>query len=175
MRTVISISAIPSYSGGVMDTSDYPSIDACGLVVFYGNHVLLVKQKELWGLPNVECKKHEQYRNTAIRGTEEKTGLSKLYFDITRSLFSTQHISEYEDVAHIKTTHWFLAKFIGPQDHVFYPDISTGINEIEWVSLNDIQVYMNSMKSYARYMLELTLSLLKVEQDKVRNEYGKNI
>ena len=47
------------------------TIESCGLIVFNGNSVLLIKRKDKWDLPKGKHEEGEQYRETALRETDE--------------------------------------------------------------------------------------------------------
>ena len=165
-ENVTSIFPYPYYNGGLMPEK---TVESCGLVAFRGNSVLLMKRNNKWDLPKGKSEENEQRRNTALRECEEETGLRQTYFEISRELFPTQHFASYEGETYLKTTYWFLAKFTGPSDHVFHPQTGEGIVECDWVSLNDVHTYLPNMKEYARYILVLTLDLLKSEQLNIRS------
>ena len=161
-----SIFPYTSNNGGIMPEK---TVESCGIVAFKGNSVLLMKRNGVWDLPKGKSEENEQHVITALRECEEETGLRKAYFQISRELFPTQHFTSYEGETYLKTTYWFLAKFTGPSDHVFHPQTGEGIVECDWVSLNDVHTYLPNMKEYARYILVLTLDLLKSEQLNIRS------
>ena len=160
-----SIFPYTSNNGGIMPEK---TVESCGIVAFKGNSVLLMKRNGVWDLPKGKSEENEQHVITALRECEEETGLRKSYLQISRELFPTQHFTTYQDDIHLKTTYWFLAKFVGPIDHIFYPQHDEGITECDWVSLSTINDYLPNMREYARYILVLTLDLLKMEQHKMR-------
>jgi|TARA_R110000824_G_scaffold297432_1_gene485629 8-oxo-dGTP pyrophosphatase MutT (NUDIX family) len=146
------------------------TIESCGLIVFNGNSVLLIKRKDEWDLPKGKHEEGEQYRETALRETDEETGLRAQDLDISRELFPTKHFTNYDGDHHLKTTHWFLAKYKGPTDHLLIPQEDEGIQDVKWVSLGIIEQYLPEMRDYARYILNLTLDLLKVEQTQLKKK-----
>ena len=152
--------------GGTMSTV-FKTIDSCGLIAFKGNSMLCIKRNGMWDLPKGKHQEGEQFSQTALRETEEETGLNKLYFDVTRSLAPTIHYSQYDQ--QLKTTHWFLAKFNGPINHVFYPQFIKGITEVEWISLQAMPKIIPTMRSYAQDVLHNTFQILKAEQYRLRN------
>ena len=146
------------------------TIESCGLIVFNGNSVLLIKRKDKWDLPKGKHEEGEQYRETALRETDEETGIPERDLDISRELFPTKHFTKYDGKHHLKTTHWFLAKYKGPTDHILIPQEEEGIEEIKWISLGIINHYLPEMREYARYILNLTLDLLKIEQKRLKKK-----
>ena len=146
------------------------TIESCGLIVFNGNSVLLIKRKDKWDLPKGKHEEGEQYRETALRETDEETGIPERDLDIFRELFPTKHFTKYDGKHHLKTTHWFLAKYKGPTDHILIPQEEEGIEEIKWISLGIINQYLPEMRDYARYVLNLTLDLLKIEQKRLKKK-----
>ena len=146
------------------------TIESCGLIVFNGNSVLLIKRKDKWDLPKGKHEEGEQYRETALRETDEETGIPKIDLEISSELFPTQHFTKYDGKHHLKTTHWFLAKYKGPTDHILIPQEEEGIEEIKWISLGIINQYLPEMREYARYILNLTLDLLKIEQKRLKKK-----
>ncbi len=155
--------------GGVM-VLGYNTVESCGLIVFNGNHVLLIKRNGKWDLPKGKHEEGEQYRETALRETDEETGLRKNELEITTELFPTQHFTKYDDKHYIKTTHWFLAKYRGPQDHMLFPQEEEGIEDVKWISLGIINQYLPEMRGYARYILNFTLKLMKMEQKRLKEK-----
>ena len=178
----------------------YNTVESCGLVVFNGNHVLLIKRNGKWDLPKGKLDDGEGFKvaakreveeecgiavdkvkmkicatkhtydtygelclkKTALRETDEETGLRKNDLDITTDLFPTQHFTQYDDEPYIKTTHWFLAKYRGPQNHILIPQEEEGIEDVKWISLGIINQYLPEMRGYARYILNFTLKLMKM-------------
>ena len=118
-----------------MDIHNFDTVESCGLVVFKGNHVLLIKRRDKWDLPKGKHEEGEHYREPAV-----------------------------------KTTHWFLAKYKGPNDHVLIPQDEEDIQDVQWVSLSIIGQYLPEMRGYARYILELTLNVLKIEQQRLKEK-----
>lgn len=155
--------------GGVM-VLGYNTVESCGLIVFNGNHVLLIKRNGKWDLPKGKHEEGEQYRETALRETDEETGLRQMDIVITDELFPTQHFTTYDEIHHIKTTYWFLAKYKGPQDHMLFPQEEEGIEDVQWISLGIIGQYLPEMRGYARYILEFTLMLMTVEQKRLKEK-----
>ena len=153
-----------------MDIHNFDTVESCGLLVFKGNHVLLIKRRDKWDLPKGKHEEGEQYRETALRETDEETGIPQRDLEITTELFPTQHFTTYEDKQHLKTTHWFLAKYKGPNDHVLIPQEEEELQDVQWVSLSIIGQYLPEMRGYARYILELTLNVLKVEQQRLKQK-----
>ena len=162
---VTSIFPYTSNNGGIMPEK---TVESCGIVAFKGNSVLLMKRNGVWDLPKGKSEENEQHVITALRECEEETGLRKAYFQISRELFPTHHFTSYGGETYLKITFWFLGKFVGPIDHIFYPQHDEGITECDWVSLSTINDYLPNMREYARYILVLTLDLLKMEQHKMR-------
>ena len=150
--------------------SDFNTVESCGLVVFGGNSVLLIKRENKWDLPKGKKEAGETYRQTALRETDEETGIPQHDLEIVRDLFPTQHFTIYSGDHYIKTTHWFLAKYRGPNDHVLIPETDEDIEEVKWVSIGIIGQYLPEMRGYARYVMELTLEMLYIEQQSLKDK-----
>ena len=155
--------------GGYM-VLGYETVESCGLIVFNGNHVLLIKRNGNWDLPKGKHEEGEQYTQTALRETDEETGIRQTDLVITDELFPTQHFTTYDGKHHIKTTYWYMAKYRGPQDHMLFPQEEEGIEDVKWISLGIIDQYLPEMRGYARYILEFTLTLLKMEQKRLKKK-----
>ena len=149
---------------------DFDTVESCGLVVFRGNSVLLIKREDKWDLPKGKHEEGESYRQTALRETDEETGLLANTIEISSYLIPTQHFTKYELKHQLKTTYWFLAKYKGPDDHVLFPQEDEGITDVQWVSLSIINQYIPEMRGYARYILEFTLKLLRIEQKRLKEK-----
>jgi len=148
----------------------YDTVTSCGLIVFNGNNVLLIKRDGKWDLPKGKHEDGEQYRQTALRETDEETGIRQTDLVITDELFPTQHFTTYGGLQYLKTTHWFMAKYRGPQDHMLFPQEEEGIEDVRWISIGIMDQYLSDMRGYARYILDFTLTLLKVEQTRLRKK-----
>ena len=148
----------------------YDTVTSCGLIVFNGNNVLLIKRDGKWDLPKGKHEDGEQYRQTALRETDEETGIRQTDLVITDELFPTQHFTTYGGLQYLKTTHWFMAKYRGPQDHMLFPQEEEGIEDVRWISIGIMDQYLSDMRGYARYILHFTLTLLKVEQTRLRKK-----
>ena len=148
----------------------FDTVDSCGLIVFRGNNVLLINRNGKWDLPKGKHEDGEQYRQTALRETDEETGIPQRDIDVTTELFPTQHFTEYDGEHRLKTTHWFLAKYRGPYDHVLFPQEDEGIEDVQWLSIGVLHAYIPNMREYARYILTFTLKLLEIEQIRLKNK-----
>ena len=148
----------------------YDTVTSCGLIVFNGNNVLLIKRDGKCDLPKGKHEDGEQYRQTALRETDEETGIRQTDLVITDELFPTQHFTTYGGLQYLKTTHWFMAKYRGPQDHMLFPQEEEGIEDVRWISIGIMDQYLSDMRGYARYILDFTLTLLKVEQTRLRKK-----
>ena len=148
----------------------YDTVTSCGLIVFNGNNVLLIKRDGKWDLPKGKHEDGEQYRQTALRETDEETGIRQTDLVITDELFPTQHFTTYGGLQYLKTTHWFMAKYRGPQDHMLFPQEEEGIEDVRWISIGSMDQYLSDMRGYARYILDFTFTLLKVEQTRLRKK-----
>ena len=148
----------------------YDTVTSCGLIVFNGNNVLLIKRDGKWDLPKGKHEDGEQYRQTALRETDEETGIRQTDLVITDELFPTQHFTTYGGLQYLKTTHWFMAKYRGPQDHMLFPQEEEGIEDVRWISIGIMDQYLSDMRGYARYILDFTLTLLKVEQTRLKKK-----
>ena len=150
--------------------ADFNTVESCGLVVFGGNSVLLITRRAKWDLPKGKHESKESYIETALRETDEETGIPKRDLEITTDLFPTHHFTQSDGKHCLKTTHWFLAKYRGPNDHVLIPQNDEGIEAVKWVSLGIINQYLPEMRGYARYILAFTLKLLRVEQKRLKEK-----
>ena len=50
------------------------------------------------------------------------------------------------------------------------PQNDEGIDEVKWVSLGIIDQYLPEMRGYAKYVMDLTLMMLSIEQKRLKKK-----
>jgi 8-oxo-dGTP pyrophosphatase MutT (NUDIX family) len=107
-------------------------IAAGGLVLNEKNELLMIFRRKKWDLPKGKLDEDESIEACALREVKEETGLQNL----TLEKFINITLHEYEDPylneKVIKETHWF--KMYAPNNQQLIPQLSEGIEKIEWVS-----------------------------------------
>ncbi len=65
--------------GSTASTEDIPLVNAAGIIIFLQGEpaqFLLMKHKHRWDLPKGHCEQGESFLQTALRETEEETGIA---------------------------------------------------------------------------------------------------
>jgi len=145
---------------------EHQTIESCGMIVLEGSSVLLIEKNGQWDLPKGTRETGESCRETALRELYEETSISHCDVQVLTQLIDTSHFSWSEDTVYLKTTHWYLGDYRGSKQNIIYPDLDENITQVIWVPLSTIMEYVPIMRSYARYILEFTITLLQIERKK---------
>jgi len=115
-------------------------VTAAGGVVYKNetNHpkVLLIFRRGVWDLPKGKLEDGETIRECAVREVAEEVGIEK-HPEITHTLDDTYHEYDQGGVHYGKTTHWFAMRLTTDPVSGFKPQKQEGIEEVEWVSLQE--------------------------------------
>lgn len=125
-----------------------PNVIAGGGKVFNKEgKVLFIFRNDKWDLPKGKAEKRETIDKTAIRETEEETGVQGL--KIRKPLERTYHIFKRNGRFKIKVTYWFEMEtdFNGS----LRPQKNEGITKVKW--LGDDEIYAALKNSYANIKL----------------------
>ncbi len=119
-------------------------IAAGGWVFNNVGDILMIDRLNYWDIPKGHIEKNETLQKCAIREVEEETGIANL--SIVEELGISRHLFRYSEGSPeiLKVTHWFrmYSNYIG----TFNPQISEGVEKVEWVSSDRINEYLS--KSY---------------------------
>lgn len=112
---------------------------AGGVVTNEKDKLLLIFRKGFWDLPKGKLDKGESLEQCAVREVSEETGLKNIKLE---SPFTTTYHTYHEGSRFIlKDSHWFLMSVNGKQQ--LHPQQEEGIEEIKWLSMDDIPSYLD--------------------------------
>ncbi|MGY5848840.1 NUDIX hydrolase [Salegentibacter sp. F14] len=121
-----------------------PVVTAGGGMVFNDkNEILFIYRNKRWDLPKGKTEKGEEIAASALRETEEETGVKNL--KLTGFLAKTYHVFKRKGKFRLKVTHWY-------QMHSDYsgeliPEEKEGIEKAKWKNLEKSRKALR--KSYA--------------------------
>lgn len=127
---------------------------AGGLVKNIDQSLLFIKRLGVWDLPKGKIDEGETPEIAAIREVEEECGVKGL--EIIRQLDSTYHIYrspflKFPDNLVLKETKWFLMSC--DDDQKLVPQLEENIEEVRWISLNEIdKVMQNTYLSVCEFL-----------------------
>ncbi|RLD44430.1 MAG: hypothetical protein DRI86_07570 [Bacteroidetes bacterium] len=106
--------------------------------------VMMIDRLNYWDIPKGHIEKNETLQICAIREVEEETGIANL--SIVEELGISRHLFRYSEGSPeiLKVTHWF--RMYSNYSGTFNPQISEGVEKVEWVSSDRINEYL--YKSY---------------------------
>ena len=134
-----------------MNRDELPQMFAAGGVVLCGGHALLIRKHRLLDLPKGKLDyPGEPYAQCALREISEETGLDPALLAIRAPLCLTSYISYYRIGPVNKTVQWFLLDYAGTLADALTPDFSEGIDQCQWVALEDLAETMRATRSYLR-------------------------
>ncbi|MCB9196620.1 MAG: NUDIX domain-containing protein [Flavobacteriales bacterium] len=114
---------------------DHKRIEAAGgIVLNRENQILFIDRLGYWDLPKGKVEKDEELKLAAIREVEEECGITGPKID--RKLLKTFHTYAAGRRKFLKTTHWYLMRYIG--DEQLIPQEEEGITAVRWVDRDNM-------------------------------------
>ena len=134
-----------------MNRDDLPKMYAAGGLVLCGGHALVIRKHRLLDLPKGKLDYlDEPYEQCALREISEETGLSPSSISIRAPLCKTDYISYYRIGPVNKTVQWFLLDYAGDLSDPLKPDLTEGIDQVQWVAVGDLPEKMRAARPYLR-------------------------
>ncbi|MFA5301669.1 MAG: NUDIX domain-containing protein [Bacteroidales bacterium] len=128
---------------------------AGGVVTNKNGDVLMIYRYGRWDLPKGKQEPGESLWETALREVAEETGARGL--QITGDQFAaTYHTYRFQGKNVLKTTAWF--RMTAEERSSLNPQTEEGIEKTEWVSLQDMEKYLEA--SYASIRLLIRSKIL---------------
>lgn len=122
---------------------------AGGIVENSQQEILLIKRLGKWDLPKGKADKGENAKTTAEREVEEECGVK---IKISKKVSSSWHTYTQKGQTVIKRTKWFRMDLIS--DRRMKPQTEEGIEEIKWISIDNLDIYMENTYSSIQFILE---------------------
>ena len=110
---------------------------AGGLVRNNLDEILLIHRLGKWDLPKGKQEPCESIENTAVREVAEECGLLANEIEQGDLICKTTHFYEIDSQDVEKTTYWYLMRYNA--DTALVPQTEEGIEEVKWVSLEDVK------------------------------------
>ena len=133
-----------------MNRDELPQMFAAGGLVLCGGSALVIRKHRLLDLPKGKLDyPNEPYENCALREISEETGLPPYSISIRSTLCRTNYISYYRigpvtnyisyyKIGPVnKTVQWFLLDYDGDLSDPLQPDLTEGIDQVQWVPLEE--------------------------------------
>ena len=134
-----------------MNRDELPQMFAAGGLVLCGGHALVIRKHRLVDLPKGKLDYlDEPYENCALREISEETGLPPSSISIRSTLCRTNYISYYKIGPVNKTVQWFLLDYAGELSDSLQPDLTEGIDQVQWVPLEDLLERLRAARPYLR-------------------------
>ncbi len=134
-----------------MNRDELPKMYAAGGLVLCGGHALVIRKHRLLDLPKGKLDyPGEPYETCALREISEETGLPHTSLTISNPLCRTRYISYYRIGPVDKTVQWFLLDYAGELSDPLQPDLHEGIDQCQWVPLDNLPDRMRSARPYLR-------------------------
>jgi 8-oxo-dGTP pyrophosphatase MutT (NUDIX family) len=117
------------------------SIEAAGGVVFTNSdEILLIFRRGKWDLPKGKVDPGETIMECALREVMEETGLQTL--TLMNKIGSSFYCYRENGQAVFKQVQWF--KMIAANNDNLVPQAEEDITELKWVSVNDLEPYLQN-------------------------------
>ena len=136
--------------------TDFDTVESCGLVVFNGNSVLLIKRKDKWDLPKGKMEKNEDIRSCALREVEEETGVKVV---VQEKICHTWHTYTKNKKYILKKTYWYQMECL--DDLQIGPQIEEGIDDVKWMTLSQVRASLYDSYRTIRVVMQEYHKLLK--------------
>ena len=134
-----------------MNRAELPQMFAAGGLVLCGGSALVIRKHRLLDLPKGKLDyPNEPYENCALREISEETGLPPYSISIRSPLCRTNYISYYRIGPVNKTVQWFLLDYEGDLSDPLKPDLTEGIDQVQWVPLEDLLERLRAARPYLR-------------------------
>ncbi|MFN2458829.1 MAG: NUDIX hydrolase [Chitinophagaceae bacterium] len=111
---------------------------AGGLVYSSQKNLLLIFRRGKWDLPKGKIDAGEDFETCTVREVKEETGLKNV--DLQQPLTITYHTYREKENYILKECNWFL--LFANEEQVLTPQIEEDIEKCEWVSLHDLNPYL---------------------------------
>lgn len=127
-------------------------IAAGGVVQNAEQQILLIFRRKFWDLPKGKLDEGETIENCAIREVEEETGVHPL--TITQFIGKTHHqyVDKWIGEEVIKESHWYF--MTTSFNSKLIPQIEEDIEEIRWVNISDLHLYLQNSFDTIRQVIE---------------------
>ncbi|MDQ8201983.1 NUDIX domain-containing protein [Pelagicoccus sp. SDUM812003] len=129
---------------------------AGGLTVDDQERVLFIFKDGRWDLPKGLVERKQSPEETALSEVSEETGLSAKQIKLVCELIPTSHISKYAKTKSLKTTRWFLLRYLGSESR-FQPQTEEGIEHCEWIPTWDLERPLANCPARIRYLVSFWL------------------
>lgn len=134
-----------------MNRDELPKMYAAGGLVLCGGHALIIRKHRLLDLPKGKLDYlGEPFEQCALREISEESGLSSSLLSIRSPLCRTRYISYYRIGPVDKTVQWFLLDYAGELSDPLQPDLSEGIDQCQWISMDSLLERLRAARPYLR-------------------------
>lgn len=132
-----------------MNRDELPKMYAAGGLVLCGGHALVIRKHRLLDLPKGKLDyPGEPFEQCALREISEESGLSPSLLSIRSPLCRTRYISYYKIGPVDKTVQWFLLDYSGDLSDPLLPDLTEGIDQCQWLSMDSLLERMRAARPY---------------------------
>ncbi len=138
------------------------TLKTAGGIVFFKNHILLIKKNKKWDLPKGKIEKNSTTRKTAIQEIFEETGIPHKKLSIIKKLAPTKYLRKIAGKYFIKHTIWYAVRFHGKINDKLIPDLNEGITKCRWVSIDQIDSKIKNSFPHIIYIIYYYISLYKI-------------
>ena len=134
-----------------MNRDELPKMYAAGGLVLCGSHGLVIRKHRLVDLPKGKLDYlGEPWEICALREISEETGLSPSVLSVRSPLCRSSYISYYRIGPVNKTVQWFLLDYHGELSDPLQPDLTEGIDQVQWIPMGDLLERMRAARPYLR-------------------------